>query len=358
MKKAILLNDTQNWYHWGCYLTSHCLKALIAEKYALQPSVSIMQLRQIPYAPQHFSDFTDAAFLQKYAADNSNIINMMQKADVIFINGEGSMHGSSALALNLLLLVVIGKLVLNKTVCLVNHSVYPNDSDQWLDNPLGQLYARVYQLLDDVAIREPVSLRLMQQAGIEKARQAFDCSVLALAPSAHTRERTITIGGSVAFTAEGVQSLLQVLQPYRQAGYRLQFVYGAAAHGAEDDLAFLRLLNQQDICRVEALCCHSIDDFVQALAQASLLVSGRFHYTLAAYALGTPPVLLGSNTPKNHALADWLALPGPLPWQPQLIVEQLHERIKAGLHDLQFAAQSAATLKGLQGLAAGNILSL
>jgi polysaccharide pyruvyl transferase WcaK-like protein len=60
-----------------------------------------------------------------------------------------------------------------------------------------------------------------------------------------------------------------------------------------------------------------------------VLVSGRFHHTIAAACLNTPFVLLGSNTPKNAGLAETLGVPAPLALDSPGFVEALISRTEA-----------------------------
>ena len=76
----------------------------------------------------------------------------------------------------------------------------------------------------------------------------------------------------------------------------------------------------------EIIEANSIKKWLDTIYQASLLVSGRFHYTIAAAVMGTPFILLESNTPKNAGLAKSLGAPPPLSYRSHDLLIQLLDR--------------------------------
>jgi len=353
--KAILLNDTERWYHWGCHLTSRALKKLIGSHFDLVFSVPIDHLHGIPQAPSGVHEFNDPAFLRTFIQDNVELIELLNQVDAVFINGEGSLHGCADLAMNLLYLALIAKLALNKNVHIVNHSSYPNDSIHAMGNHLDQLYADVYQVVDYVAIREPQSLQLIRKLGVDCVQQSFDCSVLELKTSFASRRKLISLGGSVCFDTGGLMQLLKTLGRYNRKGYEIRFLYGAPAQTAADDLTFLQLLREQSQCPVTPTYCTSADEFTNHIQQSAVMVSGRFHYAIIAHALGTPPVLLDSNTAKNNGLSEQLDVTPPLAWTDPHLEDKAATLIERALAAEDFANAAAMRLTALQETALRNL---
>ena len=48
----------------------------------------------------------------------------------------------------------------------------------------------------------------------------------------------------------------------------------------------------------------TMSEWLDTIRSATLLVSGRFHYTIASCMLDTPCIVLDSNTPKNRAVCE------------------------------------------------------
>ncbi len=70
------------------------------------------------------------------------------------------------------------------------------------------------------------------------------------------------------------------------------------------------------------------DEFLTQLESASFLISGRFHYTITAFALRTPFLMLSANTPKNVALSEMLDCEPPLCWDDPDLYKKIHRNFE------------------------------
>jgi polysaccharide pyruvyl transferase WcaK-like protein len=87
---------------------------------------------------------------------------------------------------------------------------------------------------------------------------------------------------------------------------RPRLLIGANANLAADDRDFGRALLRATGDSVEVLHACSEVGWLSSIASARMVVSGRFHYSIAAAWLGTPFVALDSNTPKMRGLRQAL----------------------------------------------------
>ena len=71
--------------------------------------------------------------------------------------------------------------------------------------------------------------------------------------------------------------------------------------------------------------------WLDCIGRARQLVSGRFHHSIAAAFLGTPFVLMESNTPKNQALAKIFKMAPPLSYNDAEFRSRLEERTAVAL---------------------------
>lgn len=76
---------------------------------------------------------------------------------------------------------------------------------------------------------------------------------------------------------------------------------------------------------------NSLDDWLQCIEKATILVSGRFHHTIAAACLGTHFITLNSNTPKMEGLMQALGLKKPLLYSDPAIYDKLIKLTKKKL---------------------------
>jgi hypothetical protein len=89
-----------------------------------------------------------------------------------------------------------------------------------------------------------------------------------------------------------------------------------------------------------------------------VLVSGRFHHSIAAACLGTPLLLTGSNTPKNEGLLTLLGLaPESVRISPAEPAQAI-ARLETLLRNPALGRTDAATLATLRDLASRNFLNL
>jgi len=102
---------------------------------------------------------------------------------------------------------------------------------------------------------------------------------------------------------------------------------GAAANPAADDKKFVAALQEISPNGWELVEARSEDAWLRAIGSAKLLISGRFHHTIAAACLGTPSIAFGSNTPKIEGMLDMLGLTPPLDQSAEDLEAQLQGRI-------------------------------
>ncbi len=325
--RALLINDTERWYHWGCTATSRGLKALIAERHDLVGSLPLDVATRLAEPPAGPQQFVEPAFFARHAAANPGIYQAIAEAQLVVVNGEGTLHGVRQTVGCLLYLLHAAKSLMGKTVWLVNHSAYPDDAAIPPRPPYGSFYARVLRPLDHVAVREPVSCALLRELGVA-AVQAADCLPLTFAGlgAAPARGNTVAVAGAAEFPDERLGDLAALLRDLAAGGTELVLPLGAADKPASDEAEFARKLRAL-LPELRIRKCRSLVEWRDCLAGARLLVSGRFHHSLAAYCCGTPFVALETHTPKLAGLSQLLDLPAPIAHDAEDWTEQVAARI-------------------------------
>ncbi|MEX1232183.1 MAG: polysaccharide pyruvyl transferase family protein [Planctomycetaceae bacterium] len=339
MPKAVLVNDTFSWYHWGCNATSQALRIRIKQLGFHLMSIPIQTVHQLQQLPQTLGDFDSVEFFRDYYRRYPAVINALSEADVVVINGEGTLHRVSQASLSLLYLAYASKKFLGKPVQIINHSVYPEVVTSPRQSVAFDIYRGVYQALDYIAIREPVSFRLMQQIGLPVAR-SFDSLPLIVRnyyqPSrVDLTKPQVVIAGSVSFPDERISDLCQIMEQVAKRGYNVNVLIGAKSNLAGDDVQFVERLRAHTVNGVawNLIQAQSLQEWLDTFQRASLLISGRFHHTIAASCLGVPVVMCESNTLKNQALAEMLDLASPVDYANADFARILSERVDSGLSD-------------------------
>lgn len=332
---AILLNDTSDWYHWGCTATSLGLKALIGARYELIDSISIQTTYKLAHPPNSPPQFHDPAFFKLHAPDNDDLYRRIERADCVFVHGEGTLHGLGRAPINLLYMAYAARKYLGKAVYVVNHSVYPRTGRSAEDAAAHAFYRTIYAAFDYIAVRETLSKQIVDRFGLTAA-QSFDCLPLTAArllPEMPAKQKTLAIAGSVAFDAAGLAALVAFGNDMKRRGYQPVVLSGAQANPAADDTRFLAALRGADAGDWAYVEATSLKHWLSTIGSAALLVSGRFHHTLAAFAMRTPFVMLNSNTPKMPSLAQMLGAPEPILYRDPDLAGLLAQRAELALSE-------------------------
>ena len=91
--KVLLINDTTNWYHFGCTATSIALIERIEKLGHVVTPLPITETYKIKSAPLTKAEFLDQNKYQEFAQNNPELMQLIAQHDVIIINGEGTLHG-------------------------------------------------------------------------------------------------------------------------------------------------------------------------------------------------------------------------------------------------------------------------
>jgi polysaccharide pyruvyl transferase WcaK-like protein len=311
-------------YHWGCTATSTAIvEELERRGYAVHrvPISGLYRLREGPASPD---EFDDPDVFRRFTLANPWLWRELLPVDQVVVNGEGSLHGLNDYVLKLLYVAYAAKRWLSKRVQIVNHSCYPDGAREPADSEAWRLYRKVYGAMDHVVVREPSSHALLERAGVASTLGG-DC--LPLHVRAHHRSPPSTragaiLAGSVAAGTGQVTAYGAFVDAMIAQGTPVTFLTGANLLPAVDEDRFLRALRERapGLRVVEA---DSVREWLAVLADAAVVVSGRFHHTLAAASLGTPFVLLDSNTPKNAGLARMLSAPEPIRLGSPTLAEEM-----------------------------------
>ncbi len=353
---VVLLNDTSYWYHWGCTCTSLAIhENLRAAGLAVDP-VPIETINSLHPLPGSAAQFDDDDLYNMFADHNTELLHRLQSVSIIVINGEGSLHDLGQTARALLYLAYIAKQRLHKQVRIINHSVYPTTT-QADTTEADAIYRKVYQALDFVAVREENSARELERLNIEST-PSFDCLPLYISNHvqglATPRERRLVLAGSVQLNAQLLDLLVNAAELAIKNDYCVDVLVGARASLAADDVHLLGLLQQRLRGRYTLVAATTEADWLHTIARANLLISGRFHHSIAAACLGTPFLVTASNTQKIDGLLKRLGLPTDTAWLPLDDIPKACERIEALLRNPQPGPVSDERLHDLRELALRN----
>ncbi|MDF1642790.1 MAG: polysaccharide pyruvyl transferase family protein [Pseudomonadales bacterium] len=335
---ALFVNDTSNWYHWGCTVTSSVIRRRLKEIGYEIDAIPIEKIVNMQPCLEKLEDLNSDLFFEKFSQANHELVDALMQHDLIIINGEGSLHGTSPTSVSLLYIAYVAKLRFGKNVQIVNHSCYPLGSSEWQDTVEFNLYKQVYDAIDYVAVREPVSQRLLTEGGIHSS-QSFDCMPLYIERYANQIEKTdragVVLAGSVSWLQSSLDPISELVNYLKSQDHEVVVLIGARNNMASDDVAFVNELYEKMNANITVRVASSLREWLQILASTKLLVSGRFHHTLAAALLDTPFVLLNSNTPKLQGILELMGGDAPIAYDAPDLLKSLRvavdKKLQGGL---------------------------
>ncbi len=277
---AVVVNDTSVDRHYGCFSVMSAISELLS-RYGFNVSL---------YWPAHTDWKGSAAF------DNA-----VSSADVVIVNGEGTIHHDRISGLRLL---EIGSYVRSKgtPVALINAG--------WESNSAH--FSELLKDFDLISARDTKSAELMRANG-DSVRVVPDLSFWFAQTFYGSFNLEEFRGGHVGFTdsVDRFKSLFlddirgqcggqTVPITYCQRGFWawLRFLRGGVA--LKSDCFRLMTLSRLLKLRHALWSAGSpdFDRFIKKMASFDLIVSGRFHSCTLAIAIGVPLVAIPSNTSK------------------------------------------------------------
>ncbi|MBU0608748.1 MAG: polysaccharide pyruvyl transferase family protein, partial [Armatimonadetes bacterium] len=310
--RVLLLNDTENVYHWGSYGTSHAIKVQLRQKGATEIDCSsVRETRRMRRVPETCEDFgTERTFAQQQLM----MAAKLAACDAVVINGEGTIHGFRNGPRALLYLAYAAKHFYGKPVMLINHACYP----KYPRPEVIAYYQAGYRSCDYVAARDGRSTQTIRDALGVPCVQAFDSLPLAIQeveadiPAAAVDRPYICLAGATNYSPAQSPAIARALQS-AFPDHAYVFLGGTAWGGRllGDRLALWSM--KRSLPGLQGLDAQSFPAWLAVIKHADLLLSGRFHYAVAAACLGTPAVSFQSNTPKIESMMEDLGLPGAVP---------------------------------------------
>ena len=359
MTSILLINDTSDQNNWGCQGTSRGLRTLLSRD-VQGPNIDAIRLNWIrkryrrwtvgPFRGKHYEAYSgdpnrrrslgarvvnriryhasaeadpypisgggfDAKAMQWLdgvagpAAED--FIRRANEADIVVLNGEGSVFGNARKGVNALFLAYLAKRYLRRPTIAINQTVHLGDTGSAM---LG-IVQRVFPLMDALAVREPRSKAHLEEIGTGKRTELvpdalfslFDC--LRSSISGDWQEQPapdadyVCIGGS---------SILAHTAPWRPISFYEDLVnalkrrVGSVVLVAKDrDDWFLENVARR--CGgVYFGPDHSLEDFFSLVARAQLFITGRYHHIIFASMAGCPFLPFNANTHKIEGVCELL----------------------------------------------------
>tara|TARA_B100000242_G_C43051228_1_gene491144 strand:+ start:2036 stop:3301 length:1266 start_codon:yes stop_codon:yes gene_type:complete len=358
--KVFLFNDSTSQNNWGCRATTLGLIKLIEE--GGHEIVGSMQLEKIStiktnnvtsvlkkilkknkylfklirslawnvkkmggYRLGFISSFKDFDGFSKMILSQriwKQELPQMQVADLILVNGEGSIYGNEQKGFFTLFVCWFAKIKLNKRCALVNHTLD-------LSNPNMESIAKiVYPMLDDISFREKISEdKYKKICNIDKNLFVPDAAFVHKV-NTHESLRTFQnnnkekllglniiednyiciLGSSILGRPEKsnlfpIDQFLFLVEKLLQQKYKVIMV----ASDTTDESPFKKIAILKNLPFFGAST--DLKSGIAILTNAICLIGGRWHPSILASLGGTPSIMMSANTSKTKAFLNMFDLP-------------------------------------------------
>jgi polysaccharide pyruvyl transferase WcaK-like protein len=257
------------------------------------------------------------------------IVDAISACDEVWVNGEGDFILRTRPSLYRTLVIMHVALALGRRVRLVN-SILSDPANEARNAPVTTAVIRTLSQCSDVVYRDPESLRLHQGlmpdvaaswcpdalfawAGEHVSAEPFGPGWEGLPPEAQEfmrcRRPYVAISGSSAIrspsTAER-EDLRQFISDADRTGYGSLLI---ATDGSDRWMA-----DVAKTCGAPFIPSRvPLIAGMTALSQAAVFVSGRYHPSILATLVGTPSVLMSSNSHKTQSLQEVLGITADVP---------------------------------------------
>ena len=326
MKIAYFIN-TFNSINWGGQATSNAIKHMLASAYPDAQFVP-MNMPSLPFKKMKvLRSVYERRLVESIMRDDLQSVKFYLKKmnipETIFdefthicFNGEGAVHAKSGhirLFMGLLYLAKKQK----KVVAAVNQTI-----DLAGDKELEAVLSKVYEMLDFVSVREPLSLAYAQKIGIARMQlipdavyglpRLSDEKIESTLQHYRLPKKYIAITGSSLLKRDKTSlRYMRKILTYITKRYTLPMVFMA---NAKTDIWLAHRLKDEFSFRIIEPPTKYIDAMA-IIARAEMIIGGRQHPNIFAYMYHTPYVPFKGNTFKNDGVSKLQGYPVmPLAW--------------------------------------------
>jgi polysaccharide pyruvyl transferase WcaK-like protein len=263
-----------------------------------------------PTVADQFETISDEWLKGRGGPDADTFLRRFDGADIVVLNGEGSIYRTNHTAVRELFLAWLAKERLGIPTVYVNGGLHLTG----VMPILPAMVRKTFRCLDAVAVREAWSLRNLEEYVPEVHGHLFPDSAFVLTTDDARESEVVArireqVGGSPYFCFDpgpmpmdgrgGERSALyQMITALRGVVPRAVFVRSARADQYIEEMA-----QDTGSCYVDT---KDYREFMALVSGAEFVVSGRYHNVILAGIMGCPSIAFGSSSHKVHGACEML----------------------------------------------------
>jgi hypothetical protein len=264
-----------------------------------------------PIVADQFDAFADDWISGRGGRDTGELMSRLDGADLVVLNGEGSIYRTNSSAVRELFLAWMTRERLGIPTVYINGGIHLTDVVPVLPAMVRKTFAR----LDAVAVREQCSLRNLREYAPGVDAQLFPDSAFVFSPSDARESEAVAdvrrrIGGSPYFCFDpgampmdarigGTSALNRLISALKRDGAEAVFVRSAPADSFMEAIA-----GETNSLYVDTIVDYR--EFMALTSAAQFIISGRYHNPILAAIMGCPSIAFGSTNHKVHGACEML----------------------------------------------------
>jgi hypothetical protein len=266
---------------------------------------------KFPTVADEFDAVADAWMEGRGGPGAPAFLSRLDRADVVVVNGEGSLYRTNLSAVRELFLAWLARERLGIPTVFVNGSSHLTD----VMPVLPAMVRKTFPRLDAVAVREAPSLRNLAEHAPGVAAQLFPDSAFVHTTGEARETPAVTVvreqvGENPYFCFAPGPLPMDHRSPKRSALYQMIcMLKGAASHAVFVATGPADRYIEKVARETESLYVDSILDYrewMALVADAQFAATGRYHNTILAAVMGCPSITFGSTTHKVHGACEML----------------------------------------------------
>jgi len=313
LNRAVFLNDTFDDYHCGSSATSFVIRRYLSEKFTDVESIPINEIRFLQGETLRKCQFFDEDYMNLFISNNRRITDKIEQVDWVIVNGEGCISVYNKDTCNMLYLIHLAKYKFHKQVAIINTSIYRNNYVQDLTKEEQEEYdgilTTVINEVDYCVVRDYLSLIGLSSLKLKPVGLSFDCLPLYVKNyynhfDLHLEKDYIVISGGNYLPRDYENIIYEI---YQKTKKKMYFLYcNVKVAECRDELQMFERLSKKIGKDIELFKTADIDEFISMIDNASLLISGRFHHTIASFMVNTPFITFKTNTKKVESILSMM----------------------------------------------------
>lgn len=310
-QKCLFLNDTSDDFHHGSCGTSFAIIKRLNAYFSSVENLSINKIRDIKEFPSNYEEFTNDDYMNDWIRKNPEIIEKIKNNDVIIVNGEGC-FSYYKWNRQFAYITYLASKYFNKYVGLINTSIFNIENQKEEKEEWTKILGTTLNNCNFIATREHKSLINVADYTPKPIQAAFDCLPLYIdedfkyTPTTISNYILITGGNNIPTNYSEI--IYNIIKENKLEDKNIYFLFSDVKTGSEGsgDIKLYETLkhNLAEKINLELIKAHTIDEWLSLIEDAELLISGRFHHSIASYMLNTPFLALPTDTSKLESVLE------------------------------------------------------